>query len=86
MNALSQPQNSQSSCGTMKNGTKIGPTSTATPVAAHPNEMTASRAARAPVRTTDDQVVADQVERVEERGLLHGQVQLGEAGVDLLGL
>ena len=70
----------------MKNGMKIGPTSTATPVAAHPKAMTARSAARAPVSDEDDQVVADQVEGVEQRGLLHRQVDLREAGVDLLRL
>src|SRR6266851_101307 len=41
INDLSQPQNSQSSFGTMKNGTKIGPTSPQTALAIKPNAMTA---------------------------------------------
>ena len=39
--ALSQPQNSQSSFGTMKNGTKSGPTSAHTALAIRPKAMTA---------------------------------------------
>src|SRR5262245_58019825 len=46
-NDLSQPQKSQSSFGTMKNGTKIGPSSPHTALAIRPNEMTASEIALA---------------------------------------
>ena len=42
MNDLSQPQNSQSSFGTMKNGTKIGPSRPQTALAIRPNAITAS--------------------------------------------
>src|SRR3989454_9380591 len=42
MNAFSQPQNSQSSFGTMKNGTKIGPSKPQTALAISPNAITAS--------------------------------------------
>src|SRR2546425_285814 len=45
MNDLSQLQNSQSSFGTMKNGTKIGPTNPQTALAIKPNEITASERA-----------------------------------------
>ena len=41
MNDLNQPQNSQSSFGTMKNGTKIGPRRPQTALAMSPNAMTA---------------------------------------------
>ena len=51
MNAFSQPQNSHSSCGTMKNGRRDRPDEHGQRVAAHPNEMIASSAARAPVST-----------------------------------
>src|SRR5258705_12789207 len=40
-NALNHDQNSQSSFGTMKNGTKIGPTSAQTALAINPNATTA---------------------------------------------
>src|SRR5919106_1555297 len=46
-NDLNQPQNSQSSLGTMKNGTKIGPRSPHTALAMRPNAMTASEIALA---------------------------------------
>ena len=39
-NALSQPQKSHSSVGTMKNGTKSGPTSAQTALATRLNETT----------------------------------------------
>src|SRR6266545_2095841 len=42
MNALNQDQNRKSSFGTMKNGTKIGPTSAHTALAINPNATTAS--------------------------------------------
>src|SRR4029077_12192820 len=42
INDLSQPQNSQSSFGTMKNGTKIGPRRPHTALAMRPNAITAS--------------------------------------------
>src|SRR5882762_10437015 len=42
MNDLSQPQNSQSSFGTIKNGTKIGPSRPHTALAMRPNAITAS--------------------------------------------
>src|SRR6267142_5112775 len=41
MNDFNQPQNNQSSFGTMKNGTKIGPSSAHTAEAIRPNEITA---------------------------------------------
>ena len=47
MNDFSQPQNSQSSFGTMKNGTKIGPSSPQTALAIRPNAITASDSALA---------------------------------------
>src|SRR4029450_9247771 len=47
MNALSQPQKSQSSFGTMKNGTKIGPSKPHTALAISPKAMTASDSALA---------------------------------------
>ena len=47
MSDLSQPQNSQSSFGTMKNGTKIGPRSVQTAVAMRPNATTPSESALA---------------------------------------
>src|SRR2546428_2916358 len=45
MNAFSQPQNSQSSFGTMKNGTKMGPSKPHTALAMSPKAMTASESA-----------------------------------------
>src|SRR5688572_11138646 len=51
MNALNQDQNSQSSFGTMKNGTKIGPSSAHTALAMRPNATTASDIAFASVTT-----------------------------------
>src|SRR5258706_15689789 len=42
MNALNHDQNKKSSFGTMKNGTKIGPTSAHTALAMSPNATTAS--------------------------------------------
>src|SRR6476619_5583024 len=42
INDLSHPQNSQSSFGTMKNGTKIGPSRPQTALAIRPNAITAS--------------------------------------------
>src|SRR5262245_1882983 len=42
MNALNHDQNSQSSFGTMKKGTKIGPTSAQTALALRPNATTGS--------------------------------------------
>src|SRR5690242_4618945 len=50
-NALNQDQNSQSSFGTMKNGTKIGPTSAHTALAISPNATTASETTLASVTT-----------------------------------
>ena len=43
MNALNQPQNSQSSFGTMKNGTKIGPSSAQTALAIRPKAIDGQR-------------------------------------------
>src|SRR4029077_8917879 len=45
MNDFSQPQNSHSSLGTMKNGTKMGPRSPQTALAINPNAITASERA-----------------------------------------
>jgi len=45
MNERSHPQNNQSSFGTMKNGTNIGPSSPQTALAMRPKAMTASDAA-----------------------------------------
>ena len=42
MNAFSQPQNRKSSFGTMKKGTKIGPTRAQTALAMRPKEITES--------------------------------------------
>src|SRR5829696_6846055 len=42
MNDFSQPQNSQSSLGTMKNGTKIGPSNAQTAEAMRPKAITAN--------------------------------------------
>src|SRR5579864_9451824 len=50
-NALNHDQNSQSSFGTMKNGTKIGPTSAHTALAMRPNATTASEMTFASVTT-----------------------------------
>ena len=47
MKDFSQPQKSQSSCLTMKNGTKIGPSSAQTALAISPKAMTASDSAYA---------------------------------------
>src|SRR5262249_14275208 len=52
MNALNHDQNSQSSLGTMKNGTKIGPTSAQTALAISPKATTASDTTLASVTTT----------------------------------
>ena len=49
MNALNQDQNSQSSFGTMKNGTKIGPTSAQIALAISPKATIASEIALASV-------------------------------------
>src|SRR5438477_11534892 len=49
MNALNQDQNRKSSFGTMKNGTKIGPTSAHTALAIKPNATTARAATFASV-------------------------------------
>ena len=43
MNDFSQPQNSQSSFGTMKNGTKIGPSSPQTALAISPKAIDRQR-------------------------------------------
>src|SRR3954452_10579 len=51
MNALNHDQNSQSSFGTMKNGTKIGPTSAQTALAMSPNATTAREITFASVTT-----------------------------------
>src|SRR5262249_53806034 len=51
MNALNHDQKSQSSFGTMKNGTKIGPTSAQTALAINPNATTASDSIFASVMT-----------------------------------
>src|SRR5689334_8419689 len=45
MNAFSQPQNRKSSFGTMKNGTKIGPSKAQTALAIRPNAITARESA-----------------------------------------
>src|SRR5262245_61779851 len=51
MNALNHDQNRKSSFGTMKNGTKIGPTSAHTALATNPNATTASDTTLASVMT-----------------------------------
>src|SRR2546422_2877345 len=51
MNALNHDQNSQSSFGTMKKGTKIGPTSAQTALAIKPKATTASETTFARVTT-----------------------------------
>ena len=51
MNALNHDQNSQSSFGTMKNGTKIGPSRAHTALAMRPKATTASETAFASVTT-----------------------------------
>src|SRR3954451_5852027 len=51
MKALNQDKNSQSSFGTMKNGTKMGPTSAQTALAISPNATTAKATTLASVTT-----------------------------------
>ena len=51
MNALNHDQNSKSSFGTMKNGTKIGPSSAHTALAISPKATTASETTFASVTT-----------------------------------
>src|SRR6266566_5436283 len=51
MNALNQDQNRKSSLGTMKNGTKIGPTRAHTALANNTNGTTASETTFASVTT-----------------------------------
>ncbi len=51
MNALNHDQNSQSSFGTMKNGTKIGPSSAQTALAISPKATIASEMTFASVTT-----------------------------------
>src|SRR5437762_9062862 len=52
MNALNQDQNNQSRVGTMKNGTKIGPTSAQTALAIRPKATTAIDSTLASVMTS----------------------------------